>query len=657
MKAELSTIQSLLTHGDFYNLKLLDSVDSTNTYLKDNYQDYPDHTVVMAHHQTKGRGRLSKSFHSPKGSGLYFTLLLKNPALHYDPGFLTMTAAVAVNHAMASYTGDSGIKWVNDIYLGDKKICGILTEAVFQGGEVSPSAILIGIGINVNTRDFPMELKNIATSMALHLHREFDLSEVAAAVLDRLKEALDDLAADKLQIVQDYAAGLKYINETVSLLQGKKISQVKLLGITGQGYLRVLEIATGSEAVIYSGEIKYENRKRRFDFQLPTHILFGPGSLDDLGGLKLPGTKALIVTPRGASAKALGYLQRLVLEFERGGLRTMVYECTDPNPTVSDAMAGSAMARLHGCDLIAGLGGGSALECAKAIALMAVNPGNFADYQTGGGGVPRTPLHQPLPVIAIPAAAGKGSEASQANVISNESPQATLEYCHDAPAPCIAVVDSGLMAAAAPRFTAYQGFDDLCHGAESILNSRCHPMVELFALKAVEYITEYLPRAVSQAEEDARYFLSLAGTYAGIYPLPLSAHTIAHSLAAHHPDLPHGAAVAMISREYHEHLIGRGAAAEQYIKLAKAMGAIGDVAPQDFLRHLNCLMEKCALADLRLQDFGILKEELPALAAQAAAAASGLTDPLPLTRDDILEILYKAYNHTFHSTPGTSVNK
>ena len=58
MKAELSTIQSLLTHGDFYNLKLLDSVDSTNTYLKDNYQDYPDHTVVMAHHQTKGRGRL-----------------------------------------------------------------------------------------------------------------------------------------------------------------------------------------------------------------------------------------------------------------------------------------------------------------------------------------------------------------------------------------------------------------------------------------------------------------------------------------------------------------------------------------------------------------------------------------------------------------------
>lgn len=654
-----------MKHGDFYNLMLLDSVDSTNTYLKDNYHDYPDHTVVMAHHQTKGRGRLSKSFHSPKGSGLYFTLLLKNPALHYDPGFLTMTAAVAVNHAMAAYTGDSGIKWVNDIYLGDKKICGILTEAVFQGGEVSPSAILIGIGINVNTRDFPIELKNIATSMALHLHREFDLSEVAAAVLDRLKEALDDLAVDKHQIVHDYEAGLKYINETVSLLQGKKISQVKLLGITGQGYLRVLDPASGSEAVIYSGEIKYENLKRRFDFQLPTHILFGPGSLDDLGGLKLPGTKALIVIPRGDSAKALGYLQRLVLEFERGGLRTMIYECGFPNPTLSDAMAGSAMARLHGCDLIAGLGGGSAVDCAKAIALMAVNPGNLSDYQTGEGGR-KIPLHQPLPVIAIPAAAGEGSEANQACVITNGSSREILGYCHDTPTPCIAIVDSELMAAAAPRFTAYQGFDDLCHGAESILNSRCHPMVELFALKAVEYITEYLPWAVSQDDQDdqddqdvqdSRYFLSLAAAYAGVYPLPLSAHTIAHSLSAHHPDLPHGAAMALISREYHGHLIGKGAAAEQYIKLAKAMGAQGDVVPLDFLRHLNCLMAQSGLADLGMQDFGILKEELPALAAQAAAAASGLTDPLPLTRDDILEILYKAYNHNLRPTIGTSVNK
>ena len=282
MKAELSTIQSLLTHGDFYNLKLLDSVDSTNTYLKDNYQDYPDHTVVMAHHQTKGRGRLSKSFHSPKGSGLYFTLLLKNPALHYDPGFLTMTAAVAVNHAMASYTGDSGIKWVNDIYLGDKKICGILTEAVFQG-RISPSAILIGIGINVNTRDFPMELKTLPPPWPSSIGNSTQRGRGGPGPPQR---TLDDLAADKLQIVQD-CRRLEYIND--GFPPPGKISQVKLLGSPARvtcGFWRLLPAPKPS----FIRRNQYETASG-FDFQLPHYILFGPGSLDDLGGLKLPGTK------------------------------------------------------------------------------------------------------------------------------------------------------------------------------------------------------------------------------------------------------------------------------------------------------------------------------------------------------------------------------
>ncbi|MFB0919047.1 MAG: hypothetical protein QMB63_08285 [Clostridiaceae bacterium] len=80
---------------DYYNLVLVDSLESTNTYLKDNYKLYPDNTVLIAKEQTRGRGRLSKGFHSPKGTGLYFTLLILDPVPKYNPGFMTMTAAVA----------------------------------------------------------------------------------------------------------------------------------------------------------------------------------------------------------------------------------------------------------------------------------------------------------------------------------------------------------------------------------------------------------------------------------------------------------------------------------------------------------------------------------------------------------------------------------
>lgn len=632
---------------DFYNLVLKDSLESTNTYLKDNYKFYPDNTVLVAKEQTKGRGRLSKGFHSPGGSGLYFTLLLKNPVPRYETGYLTMTAAVAVNEALSDYSKDTGIKWVNDIFMGGKKVCGILTEAVFEEGKSNPSAVLIGIGINVNTKDFPPELKNTASSMALNIHENLDLNEVLVKVLERLKNKLGLLAFDKSEITKEYEKHLLFKNEEVKIINSKKIITGTLLGINESGYLRIFNKDSGAEEIIYTGELKKEDNMKKFTFDVPTRILLGPGALNELGGQKLPGTKALIVITKGASVKRMGYLDRTVKELERAGLASVIFDEVNPNPTLENVTAGAEKARENSCDLVVGLGGGSAIDAAKAIAFSATNPGNYWDYMVMGKGGKKKQENTPLPIIAITTTSGTGTEANQVSVITNEENLEKLGYFNDSLYPVISVVDSELMASVPPVFTAYQGFDALFHAVESYLNVNSHPMVELYALKAVEYVAGYLPRAVEDgSDKEARYYMSLASTYAGIFMMTLSAHGIEHSLSAFYPNLPHGAGLMLISRDYHDMHIKKGGAPEKYIKLAKAMGAQGNVVPEDFSSQLNLLMERCKMENISMKSFGITRENLLPMTENAMEIfhAKFLIDPTKLSKDEVLEILTKSFN-------------
>lgn len=164
----------------------LEETESTNTYLK-NLPDAPDGLAVIARRQSAGRGRVGRSFLSPEG-GIYLSLL-HCPGSDFEPGLLTAGGAVAVCRAIERVCGvQAGIKWVNDLVLGGRKICGILTEAVAAEGEMR---VIIGVGLNVNTpaSAFEGELGAIAGSILTQTGQSADEAGLAAAVIEELDAA------------------------------------------------------------------------------------------------------------------------------------------------------------------------------------------------------------------------------------------------------------------------------------------------------------------------------------------------------------------------------------------------------------------------------------------------------------------------------------
>lgn len=158
-------------------VRIFDEIDSTNTEAKRMTLDgFSGNALLVAHSQTAGRGRMGRSFYSPTGTGAYFSILhtLNTPLC--DAVAITSAASVAVMRAIRALTGiQTEIKWVNDLYYNKKKVCGILTEAVSVG---ESAHVIVGIGINLDTADFPEELTGIAGS----LNAQIDVSALIAEI-------------------------------------------------------------------------------------------------------------------------------------------------------------------------------------------------------------------------------------------------------------------------------------------------------------------------------------------------------------------------------------------------------------------------------------------------------------------------------------------
>ena len=173
------------------DITVLPVVDSTNTYCKDlARKGAPQGTVVIADCQTGGKGRRGRSFVSPPGVGLYLSYLMRPDSGIENISEITCWTAVAVCEAISDCFGlEPQIKWVNDVLMNKKKICGILTEASFEAESGTIDSLVIGIGINVNEKrsDFPDELEKIATSISIENGgKTFMRSELAAALIKRL---------------------------------------------------------------------------------------------------------------------------------------------------------------------------------------------------------------------------------------------------------------------------------------------------------------------------------------------------------------------------------------------------------------------------------------------------------------------------------------
>lgn len=386
-----------------------------------------------------------------------------------------------------------------------------------------------------------------------------------------------------------------------------------------------------------------------FEMYVPTRVLFGAGKLDVLHEQKLPGHKAMVVISNGRSTKANGYLDRLTDQLMRAGVEYAVFDRVEPNPLKETVNAGGAFAREHGCDFVIALGGGSCMDAAKAMALVAANGGDYWDYIPSGTGKGLPVVYDPLPLVAITTTAGTGSEADAGTVVTKPETHEKTGFVHPGLFPVLSIVDPELMVTVPPRFTAYQGFDALFHSVEGFVSNGANLMSDMYALTAIENIGHFLPKAVADGSDlEARTRVAFANTLSG-YVMCVgrctSEHSLEHALSAFHQDLPHGAGLIMISKAYFTHLIGRGVADDRFVCMARALGMPEADKPMDFVTMLDRLQHACGVGDLRMSDYGIVPEEFDAMADNARETMNFLfqCDRCELSHEDCVEIYKSSY--------------
>lgn len=388
----------------------------------------------------------------------------------------------------------------------------------------------------------------------------------------------------------------------------------------------------------------------QFDFNNPTHLIFGSGKLAELGKQRLPGKKALLLMSNGRSAKLSGAYDRCVEQLRIAGVGFAEFAQIMENPVKDVVMEGAAFAREQGCDFILALGGGAVLDASVAIAAMAANPGDLWDYVSGGTGKGLPLVHDPLPIVTVPLTAGTGSEINMWGVISNPETHEKIGFGGDPRlVSVLSIVDPELMRTVPAGYTAFQGFDALFHNTEVVMSRGVNLLSETLALSAIEHIAAYLPRAVKDGNDlEAREHVAYGSTIAGMTMQLTSTtaqHSMEHAMSAYHPNLPHGAGLILISLEFARFFIERHACDGQFVKMAKAMGMKNADKPGDFLTALAKLQADCGVDGLKMSDYGISPGEAMTLAVNARETMGGLfqANPCELNDEDCAGIFARSY--------------
>ena len=239
------------------SLLWFESIDSTNTRARELAKQGAVHgTVLIADHQTGGRGRRGRSFHSPAGSGIYMSVILRPHCNPRQLMHLTCAAAVAMCDAVETAAGfRPGIKWTNDLVYGGRKIAGILTELGFDNCGLVDFAV-IGIGINCCQReiDFPEEIRGIAGSLSSVSTQPIDRACVAAAMMDALYRMDKGLLTDKDETLRRYRSDCITLSKEISLVRGDEIRHGTALDIDADGALLV-RFPDGHTEAVNSGEV------------------------------------------------------------------------------------------------------------------------------------------------------------------------------------------------------------------------------------------------------------------------------------------------------------------------------------------------------------------------------------------------------------------
>lgn len=369
---------------------------------------------------------------------------------------------------------------------------------------------------------------------------------------------------------------------------------------------------------------------------------FGPGARKELPGAiqKLNKHKALVVTDAGLIKFGVAKMVTDVLD--EAGIPYEIFSDVKPNPTVTNVKNGIAAFEKSGADVIVAIGGGSSIDTAKGIGIVANNP-DFADIVSLEGCAPTK--HKSVPIIALPTTAGTAAETTINYVIIDENKQKKMVCVDPNDIPAVAIIDAELMYSLPKSLTAATGMDALTHAIEGYITKAAWEMSDMFEIEAVRMIKHYLPVAVFEPTNPegrngmavAQYIAGMAFSNVGLGLV----HGMAHPMGSLF-DIPHGVANALLLPTIME--FNMPFCIKKYGEIARAMGVDTTGMTDEQAAQAACDAVRALAVEVgipqHLNELGITEKDIPALAEQALADVCTPGNPREVTLDDIVA-LYK----------------
>ncbi|WP_277613923.1 iron-containing alcohol dehydrogenase [Neobacillus muris] len=386
------------------------------------------------------------------------------------------------------------------------------------------------------------------------------------------------------------------------------------------------------------------------EFRMPQAVFYGRNSLTVLGEqASLQGKKALLVSDR--VMEQIGNVKRCQASLDASGVTYVTYLDVNSEPTDVHVAEALEVLKKNQCDLIIAIGGGSCIDAAKAVAVIATNGGYIGDYMGGKKAVSL----DPIPLIAIPTTAGTGSEVTSVTVISNTKDDIKMMIRHPHFIPKVAIVDPILTLSTPPHVTAATGVDALCHAIEAFISRRAQPLTDILALSAIELITQNLRAAFNDGDNlDAREKMALASMQAGA-AFPNSSVTLVHGMsrpigALFH--VPHGVSNAMLLPAVIE--FTKDSAIDRLAVIGRLIRSDLKELSNEELAELTIVEIKQLCQDLNIPNmktWGIDKEKfdrvVSKMATDALDSGSPGNNPRVPTYEEIVNLYHNCYDYDF----------
>ena len=381
-------------------------------------------------------------------------------------------------------------------------------------------------------------------------------------------------------------------------------------------------------------------------FSFPTRIVFGVGAVRQLPSCLEENSvrRPLVVTDPGL--RAAPPFKAVESALQNGGIQFEVFAGVHPNPIEEDVVQAAELYRGAGCDSVIGVGGGSAIDVAKATVILARQQGTLADFEAQAGGMDR--LTGPYdPIIAIPTTAGTGSEVGRSSVITSHKLRRKIIIFSPWLMPKRAILDPELTVSLPPFLTAATGMDAFTHCLESLTCPVFHPLCDAIAIHGLELVIRYLERATREGRDiEARGNMLIAASMGAIaFQKDLGAtHSLAHPLSTEfgvHHGLANALCLPAVMRFNQE------AAAPHYARLARLYGDCNSNEPDNQLaaRAVNMVEAMIERLGIKrgLRNHGVPRERLEGLSESAFADSCHKTNIRPCTREDLLTLYQESW--------------